>query len=239
MRTRAAAPGKAAEPGKPRDPASRARPASPQRPTESSPSPCRPRTSSPNPHRAAWRALGQTPRRSQSSEKRGGTGRDVTSISALEFSATLELSRLEGKTCLFPRPRSRALFRVGSRGELRLEKSREVEVRSETLKGEQCGGGARGGTRPGCALVDGGPVGRGWGWGRPGGDAADKSFSLPPLPRARSALSHVAQSANPGKRIRLVHSVIAVSRHLYVDLPLCVSGHGANTSVVDSVMFSG
>lgn len=140
MRTRAAAPGKAAEPGKPRDPASRAQPASPQRPTESSPSPCRPRTSSPNPHRAAWRALGQTPRRSQSSEKRGVTGRDVTSISALEFSATLELSRLEGKTCLFPRPRSRALFRVGSRGELRLEK----EPRGRGQKRDLEGGAMRG-----------------------------------------------------------------------------------------------
>lgn len=206
MRTRAAAPRKAAEPGKPRDAASRARPASPQRPTESSPSPCRPRIASPIPHRAAWRALGQTPRRSQSSEKGGGfTDRDVTSISGSEFSATLELSRLERKTCLFPRLRSCSLFRVVSYGELRLEKSREVEIRSETLKGEQCGGGARGGTRPGCASVDGGPVGRGWGWGRPGGDAADKSFSLPPLPHACGALSHVAQSANPGKLIRLLH----------------------------------
>lgn len=98
--------------------------------------------------------------------------------------------------------------------------------------GEQCGGGARGGTRPGCALVDGGPVGRGWGWGRPGGDAADKSFSLPPLPRARGALSHVAQSASPGKIICLVHSVTAVSRHLYVDLSLFVSGQTTPQSLI-------
>lgn len=42
------------------------------------------------------------------------TARDVTSISGSEFSATLELSRLERKTCLFPRLRSCSLFRVVS-----------------------------------------------------------------------------------------------------------------------------
>lgn len=53
---------------------------------------------------------------SELGEKGGGgvTGRDVTSISGSELSATLELSRLERKTCLSPRLRSCSLFRVVS-----------------------------------------------------------------------------------------------------------------------------
>ncbi|XP_029337356.1 uncharacterized protein LOC115031924 [Mus caroli] len=43
--------------------------------------------------------------------EKGGAGRDVTSISGSEFSATLELSRLERKTCLFQRPDSCTPFR--------------------------------------------------------------------------------------------------------------------------------
>lgn len=163
MRTRAAAPGRAAEPGGRAAPRAQLGPPSRRGLPSLLPPGAGPRTRSPNPPRAEWRAPGQAPRRSRSPEKRGGSvGMTSLPLPAQSYRPRWISSGQRKKSLFVLASGQSHLFSGGLVRGVATEK----EPRSSRLK-RGLGGRAEGRAQAGCAAVDGGPVGRGWGWGRP------------------------------------------------------------------------
>lgn len=163
MRTRAAAPGRAAEPGGHAAPRAQLGPPSHPGLPSLLPPGAGPRTRSPNPPQAERRSPGQAPRRSRSPEKKGG----ASSMTSLPLPARSYRPRW-----ISSGQREKSLFVLAS-GQSHLSSgglvrgvATEKEPKSSRVKRGLEGRG-EGRAQAGCAAVDGGPVGRGWGWGRP------------------------------------------------------------------------